>query len=195
MKIDRCKEPQSSFLSIEKDLSLLSQRLLKNENLKKLLHYTTHDAQSRPSLTEQESYDLFNKNIKIVPKLEIDKEILNYLIIGFDNFTPNETNPEFRNNLIYFDVVCNFNNWQLKDFQLRPYRIAAEIDSMINGQRLTGIGKLQFLSATQMLLNDDFGGVHLMYMAINGEEDKKKMLNPEDEQLMIDNFNGIWNDE
>ena len=194
MRIDHCKEPESSFLSIEKDLSILAQKILKNENLKKLLYYTTSNAQERANLTLDESYGLFGRQIKIVPKLEIDKDILNYLVISFDNFLTNDTNPEFRDNLIYFDIVCNFTNWQLKDFQLRPYRIAAEIDSMINNKHLTGIGTLQFLGATQILLNDDFGGVHLLYKTINGEEDKKRMLNPEDEKRMMENFKGIWDE-
>jgi hypothetical protein len=30
----------------------------------------------------------------------------------------------------------------MEDFKLRPYRIAAEIDSMFDGKHLTGIGEL-----------------------------------------------------
>jgi hypothetical protein len=36
----------------------------------------------------------------------------------------------------------------LEDFALRPYKIAAEIDSMFNNTHLTGIGELQFIGAT-----------------------------------------------
>jgi hypothetical protein len=86
------------------------------------------------------------------------------MIISFDNFTPNMGNPEFRDNIISFDIICHFDQWQLnKSFQLRPYRIAAEIDTMLNGQRLTGIGKLDFLGANQLILNDEFAGISLMY--------------------------------
>jgi len=35
----------------------------------------------------------------------------------------------------------------LKDSQLRPYKIAAELDTMFNGKLLTGIGELNFLGA------------------------------------------------
>jgi hypothetical protein len=35
----------------------------------------------------------------------------------------------------------------MKDFELRPYRIAAELDSMFNNKRLTGIGDVEFLGA------------------------------------------------
>ena len=58
--------PKSSFLSTEKDMSIIVNTMLKNERLKKLLHYTTKDCLSQPSLTEDESLALFGKNIKIV---------------------------------------------------------------------------------------------------------------------------------
>jgi hypothetical protein len=35
----------------------------------------------------------------------------------------------------------------LKDFELRPYKIAAEIDTMFNNKHLSGIGLLQFMGA------------------------------------------------
>ena len=173
--------PKSSFLSTEKDLDLIISGILKNERLKRLLFYTSKDALSKKNLTEDESLSLINRNIKIVPKLTVDGSVLNYVIISFDNFTPSE-NPEFRDNIIEFDIICHFDQWQLKDFQLRPYRIAAEIDSMFDEKHLSGIGHLHFLGANQMILTDEYAGLCLMYQAIHGGEDKTKMLNPNDEK-------------
>ena len=182
MKIERNLYPKSSFLSMEKDASLISNMLLRNERLKKLLYYTTPDCLDRKILTEDYSLELFGKNIKLVPKLYVDNSVLNYIILSFDNFTPNMTNPEFRDNIIEFDIICHFDQWQLKDFQLRPYRIAAEIDSMFDEKHLSGIGLLHFLGANQMILTDEYAGLCLMYQAIHGGEDKTKMLNPNDEK-------------
>jgi hypothetical protein len=53
---------------------------------------------------------------------------MSYLVITFDNFSTNSSNFEFRNNLICFDILCHMDYWQLEDFQLRPFRIAAELD-------------------------------------------------------------------
>lgn len=193
MKIRDDSPPKSSFLAMEKDLGLITNLFLNNERLKKLLHYTTSDALHKAKLNDEETYALFNKNIKIVPKLYIDGSVLNYVIISFDNFTPNATNPEFRDNIISFDVICHFDQWQLEDFQLRPYRIAAEIDSMINNKHLTGIGTLTFLGANQLILNDEFAGLSLMYQAIQGEEDKRKPLNPDDAVDIANNWNEMFN--
>ena len=193
MKKEVYSYPKSSFLSTEKDMGIIVNMILKNERLKKMLHYTTRDCLSQPKLTEDESLDLFGKNIKIIPKLQIDKEVLNYLIISFDNFTINGSNPEFRDNIIEFDIICHFDQWQMKDFQLRPYKIAGEIDSMFNEKHLTGIGTLKFLGANQMILSDEFAGLCLMYSAIHGEEDKKFMPNPNDEEQFIENFDAMFN--
>ena len=76
----------------------------------------------------------------------------------------------------------------MEGFELRPYRIAAELDTMLNDTYLTGIGKLQFLGCNQLLLNDEFAGVSLMYAAIHGEEDKKGMLDPVKEATYIEDF-------
>ena len=194
MKIETYQYPKSSFLSIEKDMRLIVDKIMKNENLKKLLFYTSKDCLKKPKLTEDETLELFGKYIKIVPKLTVDNSVLNYLIINFDNFTGNKTNPEFRDNLVEFDIICHFDQWHLKDFELRPYKIAAELDSMLNGKCLTGIGKMEFLGASQIILTDEYAGVCLIYQAIHGEEDKKNMPNPQDEAQFIENFNAVFND-
>ena len=187
--------PKSSFLSTEKDMGIIVDYIMKNNRLKKMLHYNSKDCLDRPNLTEDESLELFGKNIKLVPKLYVDGSVLTYIIISFDNFTSNRTNPEFRDNIVEFDIICHFDQWQLKDFELRPYKIAAEIDSMFNNQKLTGIGRLEFLGANQIILTDEYAGLCLMYQAIHGEEDKKFAPNPINEQDIIDNYNAIFNDK
>jgi len=71
---------------------------------------------------------------------------------------------------------------------LRPYRIAAELDSMLDKQRLTGIGLLEFVGANQIILTDEYAGLCLMYRAYHGEEDKKPMPNPADQEQFVKEF-------
>ena len=174
MRIDGYHIPKSSFLSVEKDTGIIIKKKLKNNRLKKLLYYTTSDAMEKPNLTEDQSLSLLGTNIKIVPKLYVDGSVLNYILINFDNFTPSE-NPEFRDNTIQFDIICHFDQWNLKDYALRPYKIAGEIDSMFNLKKLTGIGYLEFMGATQIVLTDEFAGLCLMYRTVHGGEDEKYM--------------------
>ena len=193
MKIETYQFPESSFLSVEKDLSIITNTILKNDNLKKLLYYTSKNCLNKPNLTEEQSLELFNKNIKLLPKVYIDKENLVYLIIRLRSFAPNGTNTEFRDNIIEFDIICHYDQWYLKDFQLRPYRIAAEIDTMFNEKHLTGIGTLNFLGANQIILTDEFAGLCLMYRAVHGEDDKKHSPTVKSEEDRIINFDELFN--
>jgi hypothetical protein len=65
---------------------------------------------------------------------------------------------------------------------------------MFNDKHLTGIGTLEFLGANQILLTDEYAGLCLMYNAIHGEEDKKKMPNPIDEEEFVENFDKMFNE-
>jgi hypothetical protein len=46
----------------------------------------------------------------MVPKLYVDKDLLTYMIISFDNFVES-SNPQFRDNIIEFDIICHFDSW------------------------------------------------------------------------------------
>lgn len=188
MRIDGYQMPKSSFLSLEKDMELIVQRIFANDRLKKYLYYTVKNPLEQPKLTDEQTAELFKTNIKLKPKLYVDGSVLNYIVIQFDNFITNATNPEFRDNTVEFDIICHLDQWDLKDYQLRPYRIAAELDSMLDKKRLTGIGKLEFLGASQIILNDEFAGICLMYRAVHGEEDKKFLLNPEEDKEFVEDF-------
>jgi hypothetical protein len=52
MKIVNYQFPKSSFLSIEKDLEIITNNIFKNTRLQRLLYYTTPDALDRPDLNE-----------------------------------------------------------------------------------------------------------------------------------------------
>ena len=195
MKIDNYKEPHSSFLAVEKDMEIIVNHFIANDRLMKMLYYSTPSALAQPDVPYNTRLEMFGKQIKIIPKLKVDKPEFCYIIISFDNFTQNRTNTAFRDNIITFDVICHFDQWSLGNYALRPYKIAAEIDSMFNHQKLTGIGILNFLGASQIILSDEFAGLTLMYESIHGYEgeDSKNALDPREQESIEENFNKLFN--
>ena len=188
MNIVNVKNPQSSFLSVEKDAALIMDRIFENRSLQKLLYYNTPDALNRKDLNEEQMQSLIENNIKFVPKIKVDKLVENYLLINFDGFQTTY-NPEFRDNIIEFDIICHIDQWMLRDFKLRPFRIAAELDSMLDKKHLTNMGEMEFLSLDSKLIeNDEYAGMCLRYRVVHGGEDKKFMPNPMDEQQFLENF-------
>ena len=45
------------------------------------------------------------------------------------------------------------------------------IDGLLNNEKLSGIGTLNFMGANELILNQDLTGYTLMYRAIHGSDD------------------------
>lgn len=176
MKHQSYQYPKSSFLGMAKDTSLIMEKILSNKKVLRLLYYTSPDCLKwgpDKDLTPAQIKELFaNKQISNVPNITVDKDFQSYLRVTFDAFTPNQSNTFYRDHIVCIKIVCHISNWNLGDFELRPYRIAGEIDAMLQGQHLTGIGLLEFLSADQNIYDNEYAGVTLRYLAIRGNEDK-----------------------
>ena len=176
MKVGEDFFPKSSFLATDKDLALIINKLLNNQRLCKMLYYTQKDCLNAPDLTMEQKLTMINKQIKIVPKIDIDKDCPNYIIVTLDNFSPNASNSEFRDCTINFDILCHPDHWNLGNFQLRPHKLAGEIDAMLNNQKLTGIGEIHLITGSNLVLNDDLMGMSLIYQTIHGVEDQVNSL-------------------
>lgn len=158
-----------------KDTSLIMKKILGNKKVLRLLYHNTKDCLTDPKkeVTPAQVAEMFRtKQISNVPKVKIDADKKTYLRITFDSFTPNETNTFYRDHIVEIKIICHFDDWDLGDYELRPYRIAGEIDSMLDGQHLTGIGQLYFLNADQSIYDEEYGGVNLRYLAVRGHEDE-----------------------
>ena len=177
MKKNTYEYPKSSLLGMPKDAALIMQRILSNQNVLKLLAYGVKDWQKQPTVSNEMIKEMFEtEQISAVPKVKIDKKEKTYLRLIYGTMIPNATNPEFRDNTFGIDIICHYDNWDLGDFELRPYRIAGEIDSMLAGTHLTGIGELEFVSATPYIYDEEFAGVSLTDLAIRGNEDRVNPL-------------------
>ena len=170
-----------SFYSFEKDIENIVDKLFNNENysndLKRLLVINERDClDNRTSevynkvLKNLTVKDLFqNGYVTIVPKIALaeHEEVKSYLIITMNDFTLNDTNPEFRDCTVQFDIICNLDYWDLGDYRLRPLKIAGIIDSLLNKQKLSGIGTLVFMGCGQIQLDENLAGYSLFYRAIH----------------------------
>lgn len=148
----------------------IANKLMQNKKLCRLLKYQTKDPlKSIDPVTNKEQPDvdgleLIHKQILIVPKVFDDStEKMSYVISVFDDFTVNPLNPEFKVSTIRFDIACPYDEWILNEQSLRPYLIMEEIDKMFNGEKLAGIGNLQFYRADNLTLSPWIGGYSMRY--------------------------------
>ena len=183
---------RSSFLSCEKDTETILKKLFVESRpysdvLKKLLIVNTKDcltATGQKAQVMQEKID--SKNIKTLideqyvrlsPKITFGEheEIKSYILISFDNFTPNENNPEYRDCTVAFDVICHTDYWGLDNYQQRPLKIVGYIDGILNETKLSGIGKFHFMGCNELILDQDLSGYTLMYRAVHDVDGDDKI--------------------
>lgn len=175
---------KSSFLSCEKDFETIIRKLFidskkYSDSLKSLLVVNTPDCLDKLSVYKKDldklsPADLVEQGyIRITPKLsQTDHgEVKSYIIISFNNFSQNSTNPEFRDCYVNIDVLCNTDQWELGDYRLRPLKICGYIDAVLNRARLSGIGQLLFAGCNELILDDTLSGYSLSYLAIHGTDD------------------------
>ncbi len=182
----RPTEFTSSFLSCEKDLETILRKLFiesqpYSDQLKRLLVINTKDCLDN---TTSEIYKNAIKDmtlaklreqgyIKFEPKISLPQHEQQkaYLLITFDNFHTNATNPQFRDCTVFIDVICHTDCWDLGKFRVRPIKICGYIDGILNNCRLSGIGTFQFRSCSELVLDEHLSGYTLIYDAIHGTDD------------------------
>lgn len=189
MKFDMIKNSQtfsSSFLSCEKDIETILKKLFitskpYSDILKRLLVINTKDClDNKDSEVIKETLQKMTMAklkkdgyIRLEPKLRFEEhaEVKSYIIITCDNFVPNKTNPHFLDYTVSFDIICHTDYWDLGNYRIRPLKIAGYIDGILNGCKLSGIGTFNFLSCSQLILNENLSGYTLMYSAVHGNDD------------------------
>lgn len=188
MKVDliRTQPLQSSFLSCEKDTETILRRLFVESNpfsddLKRLLVINT------PDCLDNRTNEAYNKKIKEMDLYQLKKqgyikldpiirreehgEVKSFIMITFDNFTPNATNPVFRDCMVHIDVICHNDCWDLGNYRMRPLKICGYIDALLNNTKLSGIGKFLFAGCTEIVLDEVISGYSLLYNAVHWTDD------------------------
>lgn len=181
---------KSTFLSAEVDQEKIWRRLFVesrpySDKLKKLLVINTPNCLDETQVQFQETIDRItlhdlkeNKYLRTVPKLAFGEheEVKAYILLEFDDFIPTQ-NPHYRDCTITFTILCHLDYWELEDYKLRPYQIAGYIDGLLNETKLSGIGTLQFMGASELIMNEYIGGIMMRYIATHGNEDREKLDN------------------
>ena len=125
------------------NLQKIVTRLMANDDLVNLLYYTDKDPLSQPKLSnEQKKKEVFEKLIKIVPRIGPKETAHSLVAIRVVNGKKDLENNEFRNISIIFDVFIPLTQWFLKDDNLRPFKILGEIEKSLNGKTINGLGKM-----------------------------------------------------
>ena len=179
-------EFKSSFLSCEKDTETIIKKLFVesrpySDMLKRLLLINTKDCLY--DMTNQKYIDIINHTsiqdlrekgyIRFEPKILMgeNEEVKSYIRFSYDHFTPDRHNDQFRDCIIEIDIICHPEYWDLGNYRMRPIKIAGYIDGILNNNKLSGIGTLNFAGMNEIILDENLAGYCLMYTATHGSDD------------------------
>ena len=197
----------SSFLSCERDAQEIVKLLFVkskpySDKLKRLLIINNPDCLDENSDRNQQYKRLIDSKplsvlrkegyVRLNPKIARGQfeEIKSYILITFDNFSPNRVDPKFMDCTVNFDIICYDDEWDLEGFKIRPLTIAGYIDGILNSIsndnkaawqnrgasniKLSGMGEYAFLGCNLAILNEDISMYTLSYRAIHFTENIKQ---------------------
>lgn len=155
---------QRRFAVLGDNTFYIANKLMQNPRLCRLLKYQVRDPFNKDKYPNVDGAELINKQILIIPKIYDDSiEKMSYVTAIFTSYSINMINPDYKTASIRFDIACPYEEWLLDEASLRPYLIMQEIDKMFNGEKLSGIGTLQFVRADALTLTSEMGGFSMLY--------------------------------
>lgn len=194
----------SSFLSCDKDTETIIKTLFVDSKpysdiLKRLLVVNKPDCLDTENTDYQKLIDskslgtlIEEGYIRLNPKIARTEfeDIRSFILITFDNFSPNRSNPEFRDCTVNFDIICYMDEWCLDDYKVRPLAIVGYIDGILNSLtnknkltvrstgnniKMSGYGTYKFLGCNLAVLNEDISMYTLSYRAEHFTEDVEQI--------------------
>lgn len=137
MAVRNCKD-------IGENLKKIMFRLLANDTLVKYLYYSDAEANEHNALTDEEKQEkIAHKLIRVKPKVTEEEVSKCIVAIRVTNGTKLTANDEFKRVGLGIEVFIPWEQWFVKDTNLRPFIILGEIQSSLDGKTVNGLGKLE----------------------------------------------------
>lgn len=146
------------------NLQKIISRLQTNQNLLKLVYYTSKDPLNEEDLTEEQiKTEVYNKLIKIVPRIGYKETAQSMVTLRVVRGRNNVENDEFRDFEINIEVFVPLTQWFIKDSNLRPFAIMGEIHKSLNNKTINGLGKMVGGDFQINFLTDEIVSYEMVY--------------------------------
>jgi len=132
-----------NYSEMGENLHKIISRLMANDNLVKLLYYTEKDPLAQPNLTEeQKQKEVFGKLIKFIPVVGPKETAHSVIAVRISSARNINWNQEFQNISISVEIFTPFDEWAIKNENLRPFMIMGEIQKSLHNKTINGLGKM-----------------------------------------------------
>ena len=108
---------ERSFELIGQQLNIITNKILANDKLVKLLKRSNKQALDNTPVTQEDRMSLIkDKYITLVPLIPKEEEVKSYLIISFDDFVPTNGTDRAMDYVMTIDVLCHKDLWMMVNY-------------------------------------------------------------------------------
>lgn len=149
---------------LSKDKVTVMERIVSNQNLCKAIYYSNSGFLDQPDI--HDTSILVYENVYPFSKIpEISNDTKTYITMSFGRYRQID-GGYFKSGIIYINVLVHKNNMQTDYGYLRTDYIVSAIDSLVQGDRGIGIGKVEFYEMNEFVANKDYLGVTIGYKLV-----------------------------
>ena len=124
------------------NLQKITNRLLENKELLKLLYYTDQDPLSETKAVPDKNVVL-GDYLSIKPYLGTQLDAHSKVVVYVQKASKLASNNEFKMVRILVDVIVPLTQWAIKDTNMRIFAILGHIQESLDGKTVNGLGKIK----------------------------------------------------
>ena len=158
---------------VEQTLAGIKNKLLGNEEIRKLLFHDSNNALNMTAPTKQEVDDY----ITLKPIFDFENKegyAHNSVINIYTTQIIPDTEIKKISGVIQINVVCNEEKWELIESKIRPIQLCNQIIKLINGCKFAASNKLEFDTMTDLIISKTLFGYALLFSLTDGSGEKEK---------------------
>lgn len=154
--------------NMERNMFIIKNKLLENVNLRKLLFYSTPDALEKT----ETSVESVNKQIDLTSVVHYGTDPKNpvnsFITVDLDQSDFADFQEAIHE--LSVNLFCNQSTLLMNNNRLRHFALAQEIVNSLGGTMLLSAGKMVLTNMELKILNEDYVGFQLDFMAIDSTE-------------------------
>lgn len=136
-------------------LQKITERLLVNQDLCKLLHYTQINPLAQPNLTDAELKKFIGDEIRFIPRVGLTEVTKSKIVLVLPRGEKLVENAEITRLPIDIYVYTPYTEWVIEGDDLRIFLIMSKIEELLDGKNIGGIGNFNSLEFEMIPSTDE----------------------------------------
>lgn len=142
-------------------LKKVTERLLANQTLCKLVYYNDQDPISKADFVS--TSNLLGKEIRFIPKVGPQENTKSKVVLVWSEGEKNPTNSDIVDLSLKVYVYTPFSEWIILGDELRIFYIMAEIEETLDGKEVNGLGRLKSSGFYLDIITDELAAYRMEF--------------------------------